>query len=135
MSWASQEGLPYPLGVSWCADHHAYNFALYSKHATEVRLLLFASPDATAPQVEIVLDPLANKSGRVWHCRLDETHVVGCRYYAYVVDGPEAAPPFEVHAFRPEKWLLDPYARSIEFPTDFSRSAACDGGSNAGKCG
>src|SRR5664279_2814827 len=63
MSWASHEGLPYPLGVSWCADDHAYNFALYSKHATEVRLLLFSAADASSPEVEIAFDPLTNKSG------------------------------------------------------------------------
>jgi hypothetical protein len=40
-AWATAEGLPYPLGVSWCAEDRAYNFALYSKHATAVRLLLF----------------------------------------------------------------------------------------------
>jgi len=45
VSWASSEGLPYPLGVSWCPDERAYNFALYSKHATDVRLLLFADSD------------------------------------------------------------------------------------------
>ena len=133
MSWASHEGLPYPLGVSWCADDRTYNFALYSKHATEVRLLLFATADASAPAVEIAFDPLVNKSGRVWHCRVGEARIAGCRYYAYVVDGPETTPPFEVHAFHPEKWLFDPYARSIVFPPTFSRIAACDGGSNAGR--
>ena len=45
ISWATAEGLPYPLGVSWCAEDRAYNFALYSKHATTVQLLLFASAD------------------------------------------------------------------------------------------
>jgi len=40
-SWATVEGLPYPLGMTWCAAGSAYNFALYSKHATTVRLLLF----------------------------------------------------------------------------------------------
>jgi pullulanase/glycogen debranching enzyme len=56
-SWATAEGLPYPLGVSWCADDGAYNFALYSKHATAVRLLLFGE-DVEVPRAEIALDPL-----------------------------------------------------------------------------
>lgn len=48
-SRATTEGLPYPLGVSWCAGEAAYHFALYSKHATVVRLLLFGDQDLKAP--------------------------------------------------------------------------------------
>ena len=55
--WASAEGLPFPLGVSWCADDEAYNFAIYSKHATAVRLLLFAADDLATPRMERVLGP------------------------------------------------------------------------------
>jgi len=40
-SWFSQEGEAFPLGATWIRDEQAYNFALYSKHATAVTLLLF----------------------------------------------------------------------------------------------
>ena len=40
-SWTSTEGSAYPLGATWVPDEQAYNFALYSKHATKVTLLLF----------------------------------------------------------------------------------------------
>ena len=133
MSWASAEGLPYPLGVSWSPEDATYNFALYSKHATAVRLLLFGAADLAAPRVEVALEPLRNKSGRVWHCRLPEARVAGCRYYGYVVDGPAPTGPFEVHAFHPEKLLLDPYARCIEFPATFERAAALGATPNLGK--
>jgi len=132
-SWAAAEGLPYPLGVSWCADEDAYNFALYSKHATVVRLLLFADDDLEAPRIEVALDPLTNKSGRVWHCRVARSAVGACRYYGYRVDGPEPVGPFEAHAFHPEKLLLDPYARCIAFPRAFARAAALDELPNFGK--
>ena len=131
-SWAAAEGLPYPLGLSWCADQRAYNFALYSKHATGVRLLLFAD-DFTAPRVERALDPLVNKSGRVWHCRVAESVVAECRYYGYLVAGPEPVAPFELHAFHPEKLLLDPYARRVAFPPTFDRSAARGDRPNVGR--
>ena len=129
--WASVEGLPYPLGVSWCHEDHCFNFALYSKHATAVRLLLFAD-DLEIPRVELVFDPLINKSGRVWHCRLPAVTIEQCRYYGYVVDGPATTNHVEIHAFHPEKLLLDPYARSIEFPPEFARATALDDRRNLG---
>jgi glycogen operon protein len=132
-SWSSVEGLPYPLGVSWCELDRAYNFALYSKHATSVRLLLFGDADLATPKATVVLQPLVNKSGRIWHCRVAESVANDCRYYGYLVDGPAPAGPFEVHAFHPEKLLLDPYARCIAFPPAFDRRAAIGDRSNLGK--
>ena len=84
MSWANVEGLPYPLGVSWCEADEAYNFALYSKHATSVRLLLFAVGDPV-PRFELQLAPLVNKSGRIWHCRVPAAVVDACPDLARVV--------------------------------------------------
>jgi pullulanase/glycogen debranching enzyme len=40
--WESEEGSPFPLGVRWIESERSYNFAVYSKHAEEVRLLLYA---------------------------------------------------------------------------------------------
>jgi glycogen operon protein len=57
-SWATAEGLPYPLGVSWSASEQAFNFALYSKHATSVHLLLFAESDLARPRLDLTLDPM-----------------------------------------------------------------------------
>jgi isoamylase len=132
-SWATVEGLPYPLGVSWCEEDRAYNFALYSKHATSVRLLLFADDDLATPRLDVALAPLVNKSGRVWHCRVPEADAGPCRYYGYRIDGPEPAGPFEAHAFHPEKLLLDPYARCVAFPPGFDRAAAVGDGPNLGQ--
>ena len=132
MTWGSVEGLPYPLGVSWSVEDDACNFAVYSKHATSVRLLVFGD-DLVHAMCERVLDPLVNKSGRVWHCRLPAAALRDARFYGYVVDGPEPLGPFEAHAFHPEKLLLDPYARSIYFPPTFDRAAALDGVTNIGR--
>lgn len=132
-SWATNEGLPFPLGVSTCLDEDAYNFALYSKHATSVRLLLFSDDSLDAPHLDVRLDPLVNKSGRVWHCRIAKAAIANCRYYGYRIDGPDPAGPFEVHAFHPEKLLLDPYARCIALPPGFDRTAALDELPNLGK--
>jgi glycogen operon protein len=133
MTWSSGEGLPYPLGASWCETDRAYNFAIYSKHATDVRLLLFDEHNYSEPRIDIRLDPLINKSGRIWHCRIPEARIGLCRYYGYVVEGPEPTKPFDLHAFHPEKLLLDPYARCIDFPPQFDRTAALSAHSNFGK--
>jgi hypothetical protein len=47
--WAAQEGTPSPLGVTWVEEEQAFNFALYSKHATGVTLLLYAANDVVTP--------------------------------------------------------------------------------------
>ncbi|HSN28227.1 MAG TPA: isoamylase [Kofleriaceae bacterium] len=133
MTWASHEGLPFPLGVSVCPDEPAYNFALYSKHATSVRLLLFRADDLAVPVLDLALDPLVNKSGRVWHVRVPDEQVEHATYYGYIVDGPAPAGPFELHAFHPDKLLLDPYARCVVCPAGFDRRAAVEPGPNLGK--
>jgi isoamylase len=131
-SWASAEGSPFPQGVSKIREENAYNFALYSKHAESVTLLLYAG-DVVHPAVSYRMDYLKNKSGRIWHCRIPAAAITNARYYAYAVSGPPPNGRFEWHNFDPEKILLDPYAESIFFPKDFDRSAAVRPGSNAGK--
>jgi len=129
--WARVEGLPSPLGATWHATARAWNFALYSKHATAVVLLLYGADDFVEPLRRIRLDHLVNKSGRVWHCWVPEDAVPGACYYAYSVEGPFA--PSAGHRFDPEKVLVDPYARAVFFPPAFDREAAKGRGSNAGR--
>lgn len=42
--WEATEGLPFPLGPTRIEEEDAYNFALYSKHAESVTLLLWCIP-------------------------------------------------------------------------------------------
>jgi glycogen operon protein len=132
-SWVSVEGSPFPQGVTWSESEQAYNFALYSKHAETITLLLYRDEGLTKPVFIYKLDHLKNKSGRIWHCRILKAEVKGARYYAYCITGPRAASRFEWHAFDPQKVLLDPYAQSVFFPETFHRRAAMVPGSNAGK--
>ncbi len=131
--WLDIEGSALPLGVTWCADTQAWNFALYSKHAEAVTLLLYGPSDLVKPRVTFAMDYLHNKSGRIWHCRIPARSAPETRYYAYSVSGPAADGGFERHTFSPQKILLDPYARAVFFPPGFERAAACRPGSNAGK--
>jgi len=129
--WTAEEGAPAPLGVTWLEDEQAVNFALYSKHATEVTLLLYGQDDTATPAMKYRLDYLKHKSGRVWHCRLPASQLQSLAYYAYRVDGPNH--PVIGSRFDPEKVLLDPFAKTVVFPEAFSREAARTPGSNAGR--
>ena len=133
MSWTEAEGAAQPLGASWCEQAQAWNFALYSKHAEQVTLLLYTADDVREPLLRHTMDYLRNKSGRIWHCRIPHSAAPQARYYAYMVSGPQADGGFERHAFSERKILLDPYARAVFFPADFERAAACGPGANAGK--
>lgn len=129
--WTSEEGAPYPFGVSWIEEEEAYNFTLYAKHATGVTLLLYSESDFARPIFQYRLEPTRNKSGRVWHCRIREKEINDARFYGYTIEGPYD--PTEGHRFDSQKILLDPYARAIFFPSDFSREAARHPASNAGR--
>jgi len=131
--WSSVEGAPQPLGVSWIENEGAYNFALCSRHASTVTLLIYSERDLVRPVFERHLDPLVNKSGRVWHCRVPKASVEGGRYYAYRIEGPAPASALAWHRFDPEKLLLDPYATSVFFPSAYDRPAATAPGPNDGR--
>ena len=120
--WASQEGTQSPLGVTWIEEEQAFNFALYSKHATEIVLLLYTSDDTVSPAIRHRLSYLTNKSGRVWHCRIPASQLSNVVYYASQVEGPFE--PEEGHRFDPEKIFLNPYAKAVLFPLAFDREAA-----------
>ena len=131
--WAATEGRPFPLGATWIQEDQAWNFALYSKHAENVTLMLYTEIDIVHPVFSYQFDYLKNKSGRIWHCRIPRIAINGAAYYAYRVDGPKPAGRFEWHCFDRDKILLDPYAKSVLFPPTLDRLAAVRSGSNAGK--
>ena len=131
-TWSQFEGTPQPLGAKWLREENSYNFALYSRHATGVTLLLYAGRDLVNPLLRVPLNHLVHKSGRIWHCRLAADEIANASYYAYSVEGPNSAQG-ELHFFDPDKVLLDPYARSLFFPPDFRRNASIGRGSNAGR--
>ncbi len=125
------EGEPWPLGCSWSEANQSYNFALYSKHAIAVTLLLYNDRDFAVPTRVLPFVFPRNKTGRVWHQQVSSRQADGARYYAYQVDGP--FDPAHGDRFDRDKILLDPYAKGVFFPPAFSREAAIGAGSNAGK--
>lgn len=109
--WTAEEGVPSPLGVTWVEDGQAVNFALYSKHATDVTLLLYSQHDTKNPAMQCPLNYLTHKSGCVWHCRLPASRLQSLLYYAYRVDGPDD--PVHGYRFDPEEILLVPFAKPL----------------------
>jgi glycogen operon protein len=132
-SWATIEGAPFPLGVTWCKAEQAYNFALYSKHAESVTLLFYRADDVVHPLCSFRLDYRPHKSWRSWHCRLPKASINDARYYTYVLTGPAPQGRFAWHHFDPQKLLLDPYVTSVFFPATFDRRAAMQLGRNDGQ--
>jgi isoamylase len=131
IAWALAEGLPSPLGATWHPTTRTWNFALYSKHATGVTLLVFGCDEFETPLYRLRLNHLTNKSGRVWHCRVREDEILGACYYAYSVEGPSDLASGQ--RFNSSKVLLDPYARAVFFPPAFDREAAKGDAGNAGR--
>jgi isoamylase len=129
--WKTEEGVPFPFGVSWNPDKKGFNFALYSKNATAVTLHFFGLNDFKVPIKSFAFDRLVNKTERTWHAFFAAADLQGVVYYAYEVDGPFA--PEQGDRFDRQKLLLDPYAKGVFFPPDFSRLMAAGSGSNAGK--
>ena len=100
-------GKPLPLGAVLHED--GVNFAIFSRHATAVTLILFESAAQDSPYVEIPLDREKNKTGDVWHCLIHGITAGHC--YLYRVDG--AYQPEQGLRFNPHKALIDPYAKAL----------------------
>ena len=117
-------GKPFPLGAVCSAE--GVNFSIYSKNATQVKLLLFDHADDTEPSYSIPLDPSTNQTYYYWHI-----FVPGLKpgqIYGYRVNGPHE--PEKGFRFDGDKVLLDPYGKGVVVPASYSRRAAGEPGAN-----
>lgn len=100
-------GFPLPLGAS--VTNNGVNFALFSREATGVSLVVYETQDDEMPLFIHDLDPKINQTGDIWHCfvkNLKESY-----WYGYFVDG--VYEPKAGKRFNPNKLLIDPYARAV----------------------
>jgi isoamylase len=104
-------GNPYPLGATW--DGAGVNFALFSENATGVELCLVNNENRSRETKRI---RMTEHTDQVWHVYLPEARPG--QLYGYRVHGPYS--PAEGHRFNPAKLLLDPYAKSIAGPIQWS---------------
>ncbi|GIK80610.1 MAG: glycogen operon protein GlgX homolog [Alphaproteobacteria bacterium] len=103
-------GDPSRLGMTETRD--GCNFAVFSRHATDVALLIF---DAIGPVVTLPLDPVRNRTGDVWHIAVSRD--AKGMSYAFRVGGPAALE--QGHRFDRRPQLLDPYAVALAGATDW----------------
>ena len=102
-----QAGNPLPWGAHQRGD--GVNFALFSRHATRVRLELYQNADDSTATRIIELDPMRHRTGDVWHVWVRS--IPAGQLYGYRIEGPYQ--PEQGHRFNPHKLLLDPFARAI----------------------
>jgi isoamylase len=84
------------------------NFAVFSRHAHTVHLVLFREGQ-DEPLAEVPLDSTANKTGDIWHVLVKG--LPADILYGYRLTGPYA--PRQGHRFNSRAILIDPYARAI----------------------
>jgi glycogen operon protein len=117
--YAVRVGRPFPLGATPLEG--GINFAIYSRHAAKISLVLF-EPGGTAQLAEIPF-PREFRIGDVYAMTvfgLDEDGVE----YGFRIDGPRD--PVKGHRFDKTKVLLDPQARIVVGHEFWGRSSgAC----------
>jgi len=124
MNSVGNAGQSWPLGAT--VVDGGINFSVFSRSATGVELLLFDREDDARPARAMRLDPAANRTYHYWH-----VCVPGVRpgqLYGYRVAG--LSDPVNGMRFDPAKVLLDPYARGVVAPKNYSRDAARTKGDN-----
>jgi glycogen operon protein len=113
-----------PLGTTTC--NGGTNFSVYSRRASGVELLLFDREDDARPSRLIRIDPSTNRTYHYWHVFVPG--ITPGQIYGYRVEGP--FDPRSGMRFDPTKVLLDPYARGVVMPRNYSRQAAAEPGNN-----
>lgn len=103
-----EQGSPVPFGLAPEAD--AVNFAIFSRHATKMSVLIYAKPQDKEPMHELVFDPKLHKTGDVWHMRVKGLTLP--IYYHYCC-GDNATTAQPGNCFNWEHRLIDPYAQAI----------------------
>ena len=110
MSRTVLPGRPYPLGAT--PRIKGVNFALFSEHATAVRVCFF---DEEGNETDCA--DLTERTAFVWHGLVRD--IKPGQRYGYRVDGPWE--PHNGHRFNKHKLLVDPYAKAITGDVDYKQ--------------
>lgn len=93
---------PNPLGVA--KSNRGYNFALFSRHATTINLLIYDERKIILDDINLKAD--SNKTGDVWHINLELPPEA--IYYAYQINGSSIEGSSNKGPI-----ILDPYAKEV----------------------
>lgn len=100
-------GLPQPFGAN--VINNGVQFSIFSRHASSVELLLFHSAERDADYTVLLLDPVYNKTGDIWHIWVED--IGEGQVYGYRIDGEYN--PGKGLRYNRNKLLIDPYARAL----------------------
>jgi len=96
-------GSPGPAGAQYTRERT--NFAVYSRHATGMALLLYRGADDDAPFQEITLSPPGNRHAFTWHVAV--LKLPAGTHYNWRVTGTSG------NGGTGEQEVLDPFARAV----------------------
>ncbi|MCK5232761.1 MAG: glycogen debranching enzyme, partial [Desulfobulbaceae bacterium] len=106
-SFSTSAGTPMPLGATIMPN--GINFAVFSRHAEQVSLVLFKTGEGHEI-AEITFDPEINRTGDIWHVMVHDPDPK--LRYGFRMTGPYD-PLGTGHNFVPDQILLDPYAKAL----------------------
>lgn len=95
------------FGFHLCAG--GAQFALFSRDAWLIHLLLFDSPTDDEPSRTVTLDPSRHRFGDVWSAFIP--NIKAGQLYLVQAEGP--SDPAKGYRFNSELYLLDPYTRGL----------------------
>lgn len=72
--WSAKRGYPLPLGVT--VLNEGINFALFSRHGSQVSLIidLLSTDGQSVSRHEVLLGREENRTGDIWHVLLETDH-------------------------------------------------------------
>jgi len=112
-----ENGKALPMGATLTG--RGVNFAVFSRHATTVTLVLFESAERGSLYKEIKLCSKTNRTGYIWHCHIPGLGAGTC--YLYRAEGPYI--PEKGFRFNSNKTLIDPYAKALTDLSDWDLKA------------
>lgn len=115
--YETDRGSAYPFGPTKYLK--GTNFALFSKHATNVSLCLFETDGSIH---EIQFDEKIHKTGDVWHIFVYD--VPADYSYGYRLDGPYS--PLNGYYFDNRMIVIDPFAKQLATSNIWGQSAPKD---------
>jgi isoamylase len=120
----TKPGFPYQAGTTVNSD--GVNFSIFSRHATQVELVLFENAESPYPFQTIKLKPELNRTFYAWHIYVEK--LLPGTWYTWRMDGPANTKESGLQ-FDKDKHLVDPWARAVSQKL-WNRQLACQPGDN-----